>query len=114
MVNRGLAALTAGALVGNDGTEVFTTEMELATTLTQDTELSTNDLLTKKDAIYKEMLKKTNVDLVQRLKGLVSYIEKDPRLSKKSVFIEVADLMQQIEAAKVNQNQNTNEQTKTM
>lgn len=111
MMNKGMAALTAQSIVGNEGLEVFGTEMEIAAEVTKGSNLEMNDLLTKKDAIFKEMAEKTNnIEAVGELKGLLAYIEKDPHLVQANVFSKVSNLMQQLNM----ENIKTTEQAKTM
>lgn len=106
MVNRGIAALTAQSIVGNEGKEVFVTEMEVASIMTENTTLDPNSLLTKKDAIYMDLIGKTNnMDVVKKLKDIVSYIGQDPNLVSKNVFSEVQNLIEQLNLSNVKENE---------
>lgn len=109
-MHRGLSALTARALVGNEGPEIFETEETIASLTTQYTDLSANELLTKKDAIFQNLALKFDVNVVKKLKDMITYLELHPQ-TKTNTFGQVVDLLQQLDQEKV---QNINEQAKTM
>lgn len=110
-MDRGLSALAAELVVGNEGMPVFEKEKEIADVMTQNTNLGMNELLTKKDAVYKDLASRCNMDLVKKLKDLITYIELHPQTNT-NIFEQVVDLMRQIEEENINQN--INEQAKTM
>ncbi len=110
-MHRGLAGLTAQSLVGNEGKDIFETEQNIAFEVAQHTNLSVNDLITKKDAVFHDLAINFDINLVKKLKELVTYLETHPQ-TKTNTFGQVVDLLQQLEQAKVVQNMN--EQAKTM
>lgn len=102
-MNKGIAARTAAAVVGNDGIDPFENEALMADVVTAGSKLSADKLITDQTSRFEELVTNgVSLKLIERLKFLVDYFTRNPQAG--NIFSDIVEITE-----KIKQEQNNKE-----